>query len=109
MVADRVGFEPTEDMQHDLNQVSNEEEATKFIDLQILEFANKHRHLIHVYREYADNETNMSVLTWKREYAEYVEETIKKLPKPTSRKKKKERQLFQRYCLMIKSKCFTTE
>ena len=38
-----------EDMQHDLNQVSNEEEATKFIDLQIQEFANKHRHLIHVY------------------------------------------------------------
>lgn len=81
-----------EDMQHDLNQVSNEEEATKFIDLQIQEFANKHRHLIHVYREYAENETNMSVLTWKREYAEYVEETIKKLPKPTSRKKKKEQE-----------------
>lgn len=81
-----------EDMQHDLNQVSNEEEATKFIDLQIQEFANKHRHLIQVYREYAENVTNMSILTWKREYAKYVEETIKKLPKPTSRKKKKEQE-----------------
>ena len=75
-----------------MNQVSNEEEATRFIDLQIQEFANKHRHLIQVYREYAENVMNMSILTWKREYAKYVEDTIKKLPKPTSRKKKKEQE-----------------